>query len=66
MEKTVDLKTLDVQNLCKQEMKCIDGGSLLSSLYNAFPIGTTMVLTGLAIDREIIEGMEQGWLENKR
>ena len=66
MEKTVDLKTLDVQNLCKQEMKSIDGGSLLSSLYNAFPIGTTMVLTALAIDREIIEGMEQGWLENKR
>ena len=67
MEKTLDLSKLDVQVLGNQEMKSIDGGGfLLDSLYKTFPVATIMVLTALAIDREVIEGIGQGWSENKK
>lgn len=67
MEKTLDLKLSDLQELGKEELKSVAGGGfLLNSLYNAFPGATIMVLTALAIDRDVIEGIGQGWSENKK
>ena len=67
MEKSLDLKMPLVFELDREEMNRVNGGGFfLDVAFKTFPVATTMVLTALAVDAEVIEGIEQGWTENKK